>query len=91
MKKVGAYSLDEEMIELIKRYAKVLNCSESEIVQKSLINFLDRGQIRYFQESEFKKKDIRLGILEQERKQELQNALKGSRNISLKECGDRNE
>ena len=86
MKNIETFSVDERVCELLRRYAQALGCSKSMIVEDSLKNYFEQGGPADNLSSEYKKKSLRLEILQ---KQELVNAFKGGRSVSLKECGER--
>ena len=88
MKSIESFSIDERIVELLKRYASAISSSKSQIVETALADYFERGGPSNNLESQYKKKALRLEILQ---KQELENAIKGSRSISLTEVGDRNE
>lgn len=73
MKKINSYYLEEDIIQEIKRIAKIKNCSEGQVVQNCIIDSLSRGGPLAHENSEHQIKSIRLKIQEEQFKRSLKN------------------
>jgi len=85
MKKVNAYYLDEELIQEVKRVAKIKDCSEGQIINESVFYYLEHGGPLEHEDTTHRIKSIRLKIQEEDFKK----ALKTMHNKSFVEIGDR--